>query len=372
MPGDAKTSRAFGCKLYLILSYHWTLSFFMRYNLLMSLIVAVLLSMVTSKIVYFGFTPNYAADIFSRKAFNGRFDHDVYKYRILCKYLLFYVDDWLNKDMPEKGAEARILINTRDASERFYFAFYYLNTFFLILTSIMVVLLLDLGRNFLFSKMEKSLIIFLAPMLICLSQFTVCCYDVSSYFFQLLILYLFLQFFDRYYWGSIFTIGALIVLSTLNRESSALSVSMVGLLLLTRYGINRKILYSISALAAVYLITYVVLRLLVVDPTHMRVVNLQAGHLLIDTNLIGLIFWGLFLYLPLNISATTENRYLIGAFFLFSLPYIYTCLKDGVLWEVRLYIPLFLGALFLSKLDTSMNVFRLSDLTLRISRREMQ
>lgn len=344
----------------------------MKYNLFISLAVAVLLSMVTSKIVYFGFTPNYAADIFSRKAFNGRFDHDVYKYRILCKYLLFAVDDWLGNDMPEKGAEARILINTRDGSERFYLAFYYLNTFFLVLTSIMVVLLLDLNRSFLFSQGEKALIIFLTPMLICLSQFTVCCYDVSSYFFQLLVLYIFLRFSDRYYWITLASIGGLIALSTLNRESSALSVSMITLLLLTQFGIKRKIWYSIFGIAGIYLTTYIALRILIVDPTNMRIVNLQAGHLLIDTNFIGLIFWGLFLYLPLSLAATAENKFLIGIFFLFCLPYIYTCLKDGVLWEVRLYIPLFLGALFLSKLDVSANALRLSDVTLRITRREMQ
>jgi hypothetical protein len=322
----------------------------MKFNLFASLIVAVLLSLVTSKIVYFGFTPNYAADIFSRSAFNGRFDHDVYKYRILCKYLLFAVDDWLGKDMPAKGAEYRILINTRDGSERFYLAFYYLNTIFLVLTSIMVVLLLDLERSFRFSDTEKTLIIFLVPILIGLTEFTVCCYDVSSYFFQLLVLYVFLRWSDRYYLLSLLGIGVLIVLSTLNRESSALSVSMVALLLLTRYGINRKVILSIAGIAGCFLITYIALRHFIVDPRNIRVVNLQAGKILIDTNMIGLIFWLLFFYLPMAIADSTGNRWLIGLFFLFSGPYIFTCLKDGVLWEVRLYIPLFLGALFLSKL----------------------
>jgi hypothetical protein len=345
----------------------------MKFNLFFSLAIAVLLSMVTSKIIYFGFTPNYAADIFSRKAFNGRFDHDVYKYRVLCKYLLFAVDDWLGEDMPAKGAENRILINTPGGSERFYLAFYYLNTFFLVLTSIMIVLLLNLDRSFRFTSVEKNLLIFFLPLLICLSQFTVCCYDVSSYFFQLLILYILLKFSDRYYWGSIATIGLLIVASTLNRESSALSVSMVALLLLTRYGINRKVLTGIGVVAVCFLATYVALRVLVIDPRHLRIINFQAGKLFIDTNIIGLIFWGLFFYLPLAMADGPENKCLIGAFFLFSLPYVFTCLKDGVLWEIRLYIPLFLGALFLSKLDVSTHVIRLMEIpALRSIRRQMQ
>jgi hypothetical protein len=334
----------------------------MKFNLFISLVMAVLLSVVTSKIVYFGFTPNYANDIFSRKAYAGRHDHDVYKYRILGKYLVYVVDGWLGQSMPEKGAELRLLVGTRDASERFYLALYYLNTFFLALTSIMVVLLLDLEGSWRFTIGEKNLIIFLVPVLISLTEFTVSVYDVSSFFFQLLILYIFLRYSARHYMATMLVIAALIVLSTLNRETSSLSVSMISLLLLTRYGITRKSISGIAGMAVCFLATYIGLRYFVVDPQHLRIVNLQAGKLFIDTNIIGLIFWALFFYLPMAIADSAENKWLIGVFFLFSLPYILTCLKDGVLWEVRLYIPMFLGALFLSKLDVSAAVLKISDL----------
>lgn len=332
----------------------------MKFNTYISLVVAVVLAMVVSKIVYFGFTPNYANFVFSKPAFNSIFQHDVYQYRVLSKYLLFAIDHWLAADMPAQGAEARILVGTPGGSERFYLAFYYLNSFFLVLTSIMVVLLVNLDRQFRLTVMEKNLIIFLVPMLIGLSQFTVCCYDVSSYFFQLLIIYIFLRFVDRHYWVTMLVIGALIILSTANRESSALSVSMVAVLLLTRYGLTRKTLVGIGVSAVCFLATYVALRILIVDPQHERIFNTQVGQFFLDTNLIGLLFWGLFFYLPFAIAEETENRILIGLFFVLSLPYIITVFKDGVLWEVRLYIPLFLGALFLSKLDVSVHAFRVS------------
>ena len=345
----------------------------MKSDLIIKIAIVVLLSMVTNKIVYFGYTPNYAADIFSREAFNGRFDHDVYKYRILSKYLLFKVDNWLGKSMPEKGAEWRIAIQTRGGSQRFYLAFYYLNTFFLVLTSIMAVLLLYMDRGFQMNEAERNLVLFLIPIVIGLSQYVVCCYDVSSYFFQLLILYIFLKHIDRYRRATLLAIGILLIISTLNRESSALSVSMVVLLLLTRYGINRRSLINSCALAACFLGTYVALRYFIQDTAHLQIINVQAGHLLIDTNIIGLLFWGLFFYLTLAISNTSENRWLIAVFFLFSLPYILTCLKDGVMWEIRLYVPLFIGSILLSKLDTSMHVIRLTDRnTLRIFRGQIQ
>lgn len=340
----------------------------MKFNLFISLVMAVLLSTVCSKIVYFGFTPNYANDIFSRQAYAGRHDHDVYKYRILCKYLVYAVDDWLGQSMPAKGAELRLMVGTRDASERFYLALYYLNTFFLALTSIMVVLLLDLEGDWRFSIAEKNLIIFFVPVLISITEFTVSVYDVSSFFFQLLILYIFLRWSAKHFVVTMLVISALIVVSTLNRETSALSVSMIALLLLTRFGISRKTLFGIAGIAACFLATYIGLRILVVDPQHLRIVNIQAGKLFIDTNMIGLIFWLLFFYLPMAIADSNENKWLIGVFLLFSLPYILTCLKDGVLWEVRLYVPLFLGSLFLSKMDVSENVLRITDLVAGLRR----
>ena len=345
----------------------------MKSDLIIKMAIVILLSMVTNKIVYFGYTPNYAADIFSRQAFNGRFDHDVYKYRILSKYLLFKVDDWLGRSMPEKGAEWRIAIQTPGGSQRFYLAFYYLNTFFLVLTSVMLILLLYMDGGFQLNEAERNLILFLVPIVIGLSQFVVCCYDVSSYFFQLLILYLFLKYIDRYRTATLIGIGTLLIISTVNRESSALSVSMVVLLLLTRYGINRQTLISSGALAVCFLATYIALRYFIQDSAHLQIFNIQAGHLLIDTNITGLLFWGLFFYLTMAMANAAENRWLIAVFFLFSFPYILTCLKDGVMWEVRLYIPLFIGSIFLSKLDTSLHVIRLTDRsTLRMFRRQMQ
>ncbi len=345
----------------------------MKFDLFFSIVLGILLSMVVSKVVYYGFTPNYAADIFSKKTFNERFDHDVYKYRILSKYLLFKVDEQLGKDgMPAWLGDQRLEVNTKYASLRFYMAFYDLNAAFLILTSIMTALLLYLPGSFNFSTAEKNLILFFVPVIIGLSEFTVCCYDVSSYFFQLLILYIFLRWSSTRFWITITVIAILIILSTLNRESSALSVSMMTILLCTRFGVNRRSITAFALITVAYLLTYIALRVFIKDPSHMRIINLQAGQLLIDTNFIGLLFWGLFFYLPWSMSDRLENRYLILGFYVLSLPYIYTCLVAGVLWEIRLFVPLFLGALFLSKLDTASQVVQLSTLRLRLLRRELK
>lgn len=351
-----------------VISQYMPVFLSMKTQLVFPLLVAILLSMVTSKIVYFGFTPNYAADIFSKQTFSFRFSHDVYQYRVLGKWLLFTVDDWLSASMPAKGADRRILIQTKDGSQRFYYAFFYLNTFFLILTSIVLVLLLYDIPALRFSEAERSLILFLVPIIICLSQFTVVMYDVSSYFFQLLILYLFLKYAASRPVITFLSICVLIILATLNRESSALSVAMVVLLSFQKWGMNRKAIIGMICVAGSFIVTYIALRLLVVDPQQLRIHNIQAGRLLVDTNMTGLIFWGLFIYLPLSMTSSKENRLMILAYHLLSLPYIYTCLKDGVLWEVRLYVPLFIGSLLLSKLSPVGFKYHLSALSMAAGR----
>jgi hypothetical protein len=339
----------------------------MKFNLFMTSVLVIMLSMVVSKIVYFGFTPNYGADIFSHKAFDARFDHGGYQYRVLSKYLVYGVDGLLGRSMKEGGAEARVRTVTGGASERFYYAIYYVNTLFLALTSLMVVLLLNLDKSLRFSGTEKILLVFFVPVLLGMTQFTVHYYDFSSYFLELLILYVFLKNIDSRYGQTMTTVMGLIVLSTLNRESAEVSVALIAVVLLTRFGARRRVIWSIVGMAACWLVTYVVLRLVIgaggPPPKAAAGVGNGFEH---DMFMMGIIFWVLFVYLPFAIAETEENKYLIGGFFLFSLPYVVSCLATGDLWAVRLYVPLFLGALFLSRLDVAGAAVRISD---TISRR---
>ncbi len=333
----------------------------------MTSVLVVMLSMVVSKIVYFGFTPNYGADIFARKAFDAKFDHGGDRYRVLSKYLVYGVDGLLSRSMKEGGAEARLRTATGGASERFYNAIYYVNTLFLALTSLMVVLLLNLDKSLRFLDTEKILICFFVPVLLGLTQFTVHYYDLASYFLELLIFYVFLKNIDSRYGQTMAMIMGLVVLATLNREAAEVSVAMVALLLLTRFGATRRVFWSIAGMVGCWVVTYVALRVVIGAGgrrRRRRLITSNAGFEP-DMFMMGVIFWVLFIYLPFAIAATEENKYLIGGFFLFSLPYIVSSLATGDLWAVRLYVPLFLGALFLSRLEVAGAAVRISELKWR-------
>ncbi len=256
---------------------------------------------------------------------------------------------------------------TGGASERFYNAIYYVNTLFLALTSLMVVLLLNLDKSLRFLETEKILIFFFVPVLLGLTQFTVHYYDLASYFLELLILYVFLKNIDGRYGQTMAMIMGLVVLATLNREAAEVSVAMVALLLLTRFGATRRVFWSIAGMVGCWVVTYVALRVVIGaggPPPKAAAITSNAGFEP-DMFMMGVIFWVLFIYLPFAIAATEENKYLIGGFFLFSLPYIVSSLATGDLWAVRLYVPLFLGALFLSSLEVAGAAVKISELKWR-------
>src|SRR4029079_3712429 len=105
------------------------------------------------------FTPNYGGvTLFSKKGFHFQFDHDVFQYRILSKYLLLKIDELVGKSISDKDTESRIRALAKNASQPLYYSFFYLNTFFSCLTGILLALLLHLKNSFRITHAEKYLV----------------------------------------------------------------------------------------------------------------------------------------------------------------------------------------------------------------------
>jgi hypothetical protein len=315
----------------------------MRFSLKQSILVVILLSIVTSYMVYFGYQTHYSGSIFKRQTFTTRYTTDVFKYRVLSRELLLHFDDAIDPD-----------------GKAFYVSVFYVNTIFLILTSILAVLLIDLKGIFNATPGEKTLIVFLIPLVINLSQFCIVPYDISSYFFQLLILWLFFRLYEKNYILSLFSIAVILALSTANRESSALSLAALILMLVLRYGFVKRSLISIGILIISFLATYVLLRVMIKGTGGPEMgISPLAGDLTAFVNILGILFWLIFFYLTIALANTLENRCIVVAFHILSLPYIYTILTVGILWEVRLYVPLFLHSIYFSKLNTEGYLYKL-------------
>jgi len=319
---------------------------------LATFLAAGLFAFVISYVVYFGFTTNYTTGNFSPASFRKQYTHDVFRYRVLSSYLLLQLDHRLGGVMGDAPAEKRLLLLDETASRRFYLAFYYLNTIFLVLTALLLALLLETGKVFILRSGEKLLFLFLAVSLMGLTQYVVCPYDISSYFFELLGIYMYFRLAGRYT-AMLVVLSLVTFVATLNRESSVLMVVFVGMLAICREGWTARSVGVAGLLLSIFLVTYFGLRMVINEPDpvispyhHLFFYNL--GHL---QNQIGILFWLLLFYLTMAVAVDYRNRYLICLFHLGCLPYIWTCLNSGILWELRLYMPLFLGGFLLAKME---------------------
>lgn len=332
-----------------------------------NIFLTVFLSLTFSYIIYFGFTSNYSKDVFSRQSFSHQYDHGIYKYRILSKQLLLKIDDVLQNHFSDNKTSDRILVLDKTGTNRFYYSYYLLNTFFLLLLAVVLVLLFESDRIFMINKNETSLLLSLLVILIAVTQYVIVPYDISFYFFHLLTIYIFFSYFNTFPKFSLVSICALIILSTLNRESSALTVGFLIMILLLKNGLNKKFILNAVFFLASFLITYIALRFYFKGNESM----FMEGNKIRDNvtgfaNLTGIFFGLLCFYLSISIANSKENKYIIILYHIVSLPYITTCFISGILFETRLYIPLFLSSVLLSKIDTSKFRINISEYRQRI------
>jgi len=322
----------------------------MRENIWVSITVAILISYLTSYIVYFGFTSNYSMNYFSKDTYPNVFEKSVYKYRILSKYVLLSIDRFLDANYPNARTTRQVLYLDKKGSQNFYQAFFYLNTFFLILTSVIAVLLLHLQNVFKTTASDRILFVFFLSILINITQFCIVPYDTISYFLELLTFYVFLKYFNRRYILTLLIICFLVVLATLNRESSALTVTLIITLLLSNKGNSNESIVAMLAIALSFLLSYLALFFFVSSSPGI-IISTALGNFKLQENWLGFLFWLLFFYLSLQLSNQFKNIKLIVLYHVISLPYILVILFTCVPWEVRLYIPIFLGSIFIAKLN---------------------
>jgi hypothetical protein len=133
----------------------------------------------------------------------------------------------------------------------------------------------------------------------------------------------------------------ILALSTLNRETAALSVSIAATLLYAKNGLRQDTKVPVLILAGVFVAGYFGLRMFSED------FSTNDGNLLIQNftqpkNLLGLVFWITLLVFSLLIAKNKGCSRRVLMFHVLSAPYIFMCFYSGILYEIRLYIPLFI------------------------------
>lgn len=317
-------------------------------NILLKIFFAILLAFTVNSFVYFGFANVYSSKILNFQEFQNQFSSGIYQYRKLCGWLLMWIYDFLGGLNLDYSVFKLKFLNP-ESEPRMFLSFYLLNTFFAVLSGIVMVLITE-SKNFIATNSEKILITAAGIFTIALTQFVIVPYDVSSYFFLLLFFYFFLKYLGESNNANLIILAVIIIISTLNRESSALSVSLAATLLFSKFGIKKESLLPVAVLGGIFVVVYLGMRFFNQN------FSTNDGSLLLENftqpkNYLGLLFWAVFLLFSLLISKDRIAAKYNLLFHALSLPYILMSFYSGILYEVRLYVPLFLTSLFLAGIE---------------------
>ena len=314
----------------------------------MKIIFGALLAFVISTFVYFGFVNNYSSSLFNHAKFVEQYNSGIYQYRILSSHLLLLIYSFL-ETLNLDYSILKLKFLDKSSEPQMFLAFYILNTFFLVLSGILLVFIMEM-KSFIATQSEKLLLLTVAVLTIGLSQFVIVPYDVPGYFFLLLFYYFLIKYLRNQDFSVLIFLGIILLISTLIRESSALSLSLAATLLTAKFGLKKEALFPLFFLVLIFLSVYVGLRLNngVFTTTDGNLFTLNISQ---PKNILGIIFWLVMFSLTLFLAKDKNALKKILVFHAFSLPYIYICIYGGILYEIRLYIPVFLTALLLARTD---------------------
>jgi hypothetical protein len=232
-----------------------------------------------------------------------------------------------------------------------YLSFYILNTIFLVLSAALLLFITE-TKNFIATNSEKILLISVAVFAMAITQFVIVPYDVSSYFLIVLFFYFLLKYLEKNSDFNLIILVVILMISTLNRETSALSISLAATLLYSKYGFRKELIKPVLIFALTFIAVYFGMRFLHESFTT------NDGNLLFQNfsepkNILGFLFWMVFFLFTIIIAKDQHAKRNIILFHVFSIPYVLMCIYTGIMYEIRLYIPIFITSLLISRTDIS-------------------
>ncbi len=304
------------------LHYIWILSF----------------ALILQFIVYFGFDSAY----FSYKhlpELPNFYQENVYKYRVFSNEVFDGFERWFRELLIRTLGHSKVNELSVSIGTPFYLSLFLYNTFFFAGFILLLFKTLQLQNLKSHSINSKIILIGFLLLLIAISQYVITPYDMTALFFLQMGIILSLKYLNTTNYFYIVLLSILMVISTLNRESSAINLAFFGALLIRNYGLNKKSIAKIFELlllpTLMFLLTYGYLRV------HFGSSEVIQGNYILQNltkfkNILGLIFFLLMLSLPKVLQKKSQLALVI---LVLTLPYLMIILIGGILWEVRLFIP---------------------------------
>ncbi len=305
-------------------------------------LLGCIVPIVMSSIVYTDFSTNYTVAVFSKKGFEYQYENGVYKYRILGNTMLLETYDFIKHyDLPTVAPRSLNLLDIY-GEPQFYSAYFYMNTFFLCLTSILLLIILGLHRKNMDFMMVDLPVLFLC-FLMAITQYVVVPYDTLSYFFLSLAAMLIIN--DSKKLWSLLVLCVIVILATLTRETAifilafyfALNYKTI-LIRPTNFKLNRK-QGELLIITACFICTYIALRLILGYEHAIYQSFLFSRNMNLSSSLLSLLFY---VSIALTIFTTTAVTKEISVFFVITLPYVLFLILFAELSEIRLWTPIIL------------------------------
>jgi len=312
------------------------------------IIFAALLAFTVNSFVYFSFGNIYSSKILNYSDFTQQFHSGIYQYRILSGYFLIWIYGFLS-DLNIDYQIFKLKFFGQNSEPEMYLSFFILNTFFLVLSSVLMVFITE-SKNFVAANSERILMIAVSVFIIAFSQFVVVPYDVPGYFFLLLFFFFLIKYIGKNSVSNLIILAAIMLVSTLNRESSALSLSLAATLLYSKFGLKRETFLPVAVLAVSFAAAYFGMRWMS-ENFSTNDGNLSTQNFSEPKNILGLLFWMVFFVFTLILAKGRKAVNHILIFHLFSASYILMCFYTGIIYEIRLYVPLFLTSIFLGRIQ---------------------
>jgi hypothetical protein len=317
----------------------------MKTNIILFLrlfLLGCIIPIIMSTVVYMGFSTNYTVGVFSKPDFEHFYKNGIYKYRIVSTPLLLKTYDLIKQyGLPTIEPRSLSLIDN-NGDPQFYSAYFYMNTFFLCLTSILLLIILGGHRKEADFMMIDLPVLFLCSLMT-ITQYVVVPYDTLSYF--LLSMAAILIFSENRTSWHLLVLCIVVILATLTRETAAF---ILAFYFAVNYKtiLTRPILFKMNPQQREFLLiticflgTYVGLRV-TFGYTHAIYQSFWfSTNINLPSAILGMLF---FASMALSIISTTTVTKEISVFFLITFPYVVFIFLFAEPWEIRLWIPILL------------------------------
>ncbi|EJL71071.1 hypothetical protein [Chryseobacterium populi] len=297
---------------------------------------------------YYGFESSYVRLKSMEKAPDFMFS-SVYAYRVIPNYLSIYVTDVLNYiiDHYLYSIKSFLLKN----GTVFYHSIFLINSFFFILSSIVLNSVLKLKPvEILLNTKIRRLFHLIAVFIIVIVQYVPTNCDCIAVFFYLAGVLFTLKYYEDRKSSDLLTLSLIIFISTFVRETACLNIAFFAALFIDFNLLKKKNLIYIKELlmlVVAFIVPYVGLRLAIPQETSFFEGVYFIKNFTSPYNLAGLMFGVIGLYF-MFLLCNESGKAVLKKYLFFSSPYLVMITLVGLFWETRLFLPLILTGLILA------------------------